>query len=138
MPRAEGTHPALSFPYDTLVVTGADVDLPEHRVLAACPTVPRRLVRIHSYPTLFYEHVRSAYVHEYGIAIYGKARGRPWNPGATVIEYSNLFVSDDDTRRQIHFPIPWLSAVVRSMVPALTTALNGPRPPVPARWWLDE
>jgi hypothetical protein len=132
-----GTHRAFSFWQSTLLVTGKDVDRAEGDILSLCPSLSRRAVRDQSYPILFYRHVRSAYVHEYEMDLYGKASGRAWDPHATAVEYGNLSAKNAATLRQIHFPLLWLSRVVRSIATRLSNVLPDARPPRPSHWWID-
>jgi hypothetical protein len=76
------------------------------------PSLDHKVNRRFAYPAVFYEEVRSGYVHEYRIG----AKADPWVAAATddfEISYGN-WLNDPD--RHIHFPVIWIGKVAESMM----------------------
>jgi hypothetical protein len=114
------------------VITGADVDLDERQILRRCPGLDVRLIRHHSYAAIFYKEVRSAYVHEYRAGDAASAHRMAWDEG--VVSYTNVISAP---HRRIHFPIPWLGEVTRSVVEAIAPLWDSAPLPRPNGWWLS-
>ena len=117
----------------TRVLTGNDVDRTEAEILSVCPGLGHKEIRRFAYPGVFYDEVRSGFVHEYRL---GK-KADPWAIASTQddeISYGN-WMNDPD--RHIHFPINWIASVAESV--AEVADRNAPRFPLslPATWWLD-
>jgi hypothetical protein len=129
--------------YEDLVVTSADVDMSEHEVLAQCPQLTLWEVRAHSYPAAFYQHVRSTLVHEYHPGDFAAT----WSMTACEARVSYVNVADwsdesDDydelsEYRQIHYHIPWLIKLVRSIAICSDGALRSTPLPHPGSWWVE-
>ena len=100
------------------VVTGDDIDVSEADVLRACPTLDARRIRCNSYGALYYRQVRSSVVHEYQFG----ARAVTWpmttrKAGVSYANYAIPGAGSMTTRseRHIHYGLPWLSEIVRSI-----------------------
>lgn len=122
--------------YSKRVLTGLEVDLAEADVLRISPGLALSDVRGYSYGAVFYEHVRSALVHEYHLG----AMASDWTMTRkdAGISYVNFSSSSDtfDIERRIYYHIPWLLAQVRSIArlvePVLATGpIARPKP-----WWV--
>ena len=134
---------ALGPGYEDLVVTSADVDMSEHEVLAQCPQLTLGEVRAHSYPAVFYQHVRSTLVHEYHLG----DSAAIWSMTAREARVSYINVADwsdesDDydelvEYRQIHDHIPWLVKLVRSIAIRSGWPLTSAPLPRPSSWWIE-
>jgi len=123
--------------YQTRVVTSADVDMLEHEIRAVCPQLVPSNVRAYSYPAVFYRHVRSALVHEYHLG--DEATTWPMIERETSVSYANIVDWKDQSRqfRQIHYHIPWLLEVVRSIAASTQTVLESAPLPHPSPWWIE-
>lgn len=118
--------------HSTQVVVGTEVDASEAEVLAICPGLAVREVREFAYPNAFYRHVRSTLVHEYHLGELASAR--PMAPREAGVSYVNITTPP---YRQIHFRIPWLAEVIRSIAArAESVVLSGPQE-VPPAWWIE-
>jgi hypothetical protein len=120
-------------PSSMLVLRSRDVDLEEAKVMAICSGLTRKEVRRHSYPVVFYEHVRCRLVHEYEFG----DTASPWAIaiGVTEVSYVNVEASGGTRSRRIHFDVSWLRRLLSSMASA---AAARPIPsPQPNTWWVD-
>lgn len=122
---------------DDRVVTGYDVDLSDSDVLAICPNLSAAEVRRFSYPVLFYKHFRSSIVHEYELQ--GPATGTSHNDDFTVPSYENCLVrgSPYTSERRIHFPVPWLTDVVKSIAANIDKSGTPLGQGKPSKWWVN-
>ncbi len=99
----------------SLVLRGSDVDMTEVELLKLPLGVSAKQLREHSYPAIFYKHVRSNLAHEY------KLSDDEASHFATRLEASVSYVNRYDpdeaelSRRMIHFHIEWLANVSRSI-----------------------
>jgi hypothetical protein len=121
---------------DSLVVTGERVDLPEDGLEALDPRLTAKKLRRFSYGSVFYEHVRSGYTHEY----YTTDSASPYPQTSEPAPVSYVNVRDRATgavRRRIHFDIAWVAEVVESVSESF--AASGLRWPLadPKTWWID-
>ncbi len=114
------------------VVTGSEVDLPEHLIRASCPTVPVRDIRAQSYGNIFYKHVRSAYVHEYQISKHSDSISMA-SPGSGV-SYTNVIRAPF---RRIHFEASWLIQLIRVLATNIEPVIPNAPLPHPRPWWVD-
>ena len=115
----------------TLVISGADVDKEAAVVQSLCPHLSTEYVRKHCYAFLFYEEVRSGYVHEYSVG--ASATNWPMSDDDMQVSYSN------NTRcphRRIHFPISWLTKITRAIAMAIEPSWYSTPIPQPSQWWL--
>ncbi len=117
--------------YGARVVTGEDVDVDEATVIGTCPTVGRQEVRAHTYPALFYEHFRCALVHEYEFGTSASA----WPMTAREADVS--YFNDISHGRKIHFHVPWLITVTRTLASGADQAMAAGAVALPAAWWVD-
>jgi len=120
--------------YASLVLTGDDVDMPVANVQQIVPTVDLKYLRKYTYGSVFYRHVRSAATHEYELGT--RATGMPMTERDVGISYSNRLDADTmQSRRLIHYHIPWLLDLVRS---AATAVESLPLPQQrPGKWWVE-
>lgn len=119
------------------VVTGSDVDFSEADVQNICPQLSLYDIRTYSYPAIFYREVRSSLVHEYNIG--PRAHALPMTSRETNVSYVNQLDSSVLSRlprRRIHYHMPWLAQVVRSLAEKSTKHF-GQTIPNPANWWLS-
>lgn len=115
------------------ILTGPDVDLPEQEVTKVCPSLDVADVRKHTYPALFYMHVRSSLAHEY--AIRGSASAWTMTTTTAGISYMNLAVPGSGTKREIYYAADWLADLIRDVatnVDRLSIPLS-----TPATWWIE-
>lgn len=129
--------------YSDRVLIGEDVDAYEAEVLATCPSLERRFVRRHSYPSVFYSHVRSQLVHEYELGHAATAYPMTTRSDPRV-SYSNTLrgmwvdgVNLDASTREIHFHIEWLVGLAGAMARAVDEQAKHGNAPRPTAWWLD-
>lgn len=123
---------AYALGQSTRVVVGTEVDASEAEVLAICPGLAVRELRGFAYPNAFYRHVRSTLVHEYHLG--ESASAQPMTPREAGVSYVNIITSP---YRQIHFHIPWLGEVIRSIAASVEPViLSGPQA-VPQAWWIE-
>lgn len=121
-------------PISTLVFTGDLVDLPEKQVLALCPNITTLQARRYSYGVVFYEHVRSAFVHEYQI---GEQAGRyPMARPGSGVSYINR-LDGGVVVRKIHFEVAWLIRLVRELALSLEPLWEMHPHTPPSSWWVD-
>ena len=117
----------------TRVLTSNDVDKTEVEILSVSQNLNFKDIRRFSYAAVFYEEVRSGFVHEYQTG----EKADSWPIGVThddQISYGN-WVNDPD--RHIHFPLGWICGVAESIANvADQNASTFPLSP-PTTWWLD-
>lgn len=124
---------------DFQVLRARDTDKSEMEVLDVCPNLPTKILRKYSYPSIFYEEVRSRLVHEYKTG----EKTDSWAVAATdedEISYGNWRrnpLVDNRPIRRIHFPIHWLISIAKSV--AESVDLKPPKDPLedPRAWWLS-
>jgi hypothetical protein len=112
------------------VLVGADVDLTEQEVTQTCPQLTIEEIREWSYPAVFYAHVRSSLIHEYHLGDTSSGWPMTERPDATV-----SYVNPLRKARLVHFHLPWLIEVVRSIAVAAEAVLSQRPLPVPQPWW---
>lgn len=118
---------------DARVITGEDVDCLETAVLECLPALPVATVREFTYPSIFYQNFRSGLLHEYQTT--GRSTATPMTTRPSRVSYANHL--DPPVGRRIHFHLPWLIEVARSIATsAETVALQRPLRP-PSNWWID-
>ncbi len=135
--KVRSTNPEAfpSHKLDTLVVTGERVDLAEDELSALDPKLSTKKLRRFSYGSVFYEHVRSGYTHEYHLTT--SASEFPQISEPAPVSYVNVLRrSDHRTHRRIHFDVAWVAEVVES-VSASVAASGLACIPEPKTWWID-
>lgn len=135
--KVRGTNPdALARWNDTLVVTGGRVDLPGEKLEALDARLTAKRLRRFSYGSVFYEHVRSGYTHEYHTT--DSASPFPQAREPAPVSYVNMLRrSDRTTYRRIHFDVAWVAEVVESVSERfVASGLERPIPDPPT-WWID-
>jgi hypothetical protein len=122
--------------FDTKILVGDEVDAPEAEVLLAASSLTAKDVRDRAYPTVFYEHVRSTLVHEYHLD--SRSASVPMTARPVSVSYVNRADPNKQVvQRRIHFHLPWLIEMVRSIA---TNAISDPTPrPLakPKKWWIE-
>lgn len=121
---------------ETMVVTGKQVDLPEEDLMKLDPRLTAKCLRRFSYGSVFYEHVRSGYTHEYHTT--DSASSRPQAREPAPISYVNVLRrSDYKTHRRIHFDVGWVAEVVESI--STSAVVSGLKQSLadPTKWWID-
>jgi hypothetical protein len=139
-----GTNTAFTFAQASLVICGDDVDLAPDEVARVVPILTMKEIRAHAHATVFYEEVRSSLTHEYQLA--RRVGSHAMAESAVGVSYVNLLEGSGPfgvdppitERRMIHFPIPLLAAIARSVStavePLFEKSLTRPVPPV---WWVN-
>lgn len=133
--------------YGVRVLTGDEVDAPETELVASCPTIDLPTLRRHSYPVLFYEHVRSKLVHEYELG--DRASAWPMTTRKVGVSYTNQLRQaelegdvhvhgDHGVDRRIHFHMPWLVDLATQIACNADKALAAGPVVVPDPWWLPD
>jgi hypothetical protein len=120
---------------ESLVLRGDMVDQAEDDLVALDPGLAAKRLRRFSYGSVFYEHVRSPYTHEYHLL--DTASAFPQTRQPAPVGYVNVAKhSDPRTRRRIHFDVAWVGEIVRSVASSLVT--DGPIEPRPEpnTWWV--
>jgi hypothetical protein len=128
------------------VVTGDDVDVEEDTLRRVCPSLELPLLRELSYPSLFYEHVRSAAVHEYGLG--EPVSGYPVTFRRDVaVSYTNelgmmgygpagdYVLYPAKHPRRIYFHVAWLLEHARTIARGADNARAAGPVPKPSPWW---
>lgn len=130
----KATYPAeMVWPGSTQVLVDDDVDRTEDELLSVCPTLSLRDLRKHSYPALFYKHIRCAGVHEYQAS--QEASSRAMTDREAAVSYVNeLETSTMTTQRLIYFHFPWLCELVSGLVERVDRSAA---PTQPTRWWIE-
>lgn len=120
------------FQNQSQILTGPEVDLSEPDVAAALSSLSGKEIRGHCYAAIFYTYVRSALAHEYAIRTGASA----WTMSSDKenVSYLNT-VADSITTREIHFPIRWLSRLVKD----LASAVDKLSLPIAksTSWWIE-
>lgn len=119
------------------VVTGDDVDFPDAEVQRICPQISLHEIRTYSYPAIFYRDVRSSLVHECNIG--PSAHFLPMTSREASVSYVNQLDTATPTRfprRRIHFHMPWLVNLVRSIAGKAIVHFDQSLS-IPASWWLS-
>ncbi len=128
----------LGLTHSTRVLRGSDVDMEESEVATRSPTIPRREVRAHSYPAVFYKHVRSNLAHEFKLS--NDAASHFATRLTANVSYVNRYDPESPvlSRRQIHFHIGWLTEIARSTARNTASLIDNYevlRPPI--TWWIE-
>lgn len=124
---------------DQLVLTGEQIDCPEHEVIARVPSVKLPRVRRYTYGSIFYRCFRSGYVHAYSNDPI--VDSNPMTPvKANVIYTTTLFHdrSGDEYRRRVFFSPSWLAAIARSIVSTAEKIFDQRPLPKPNSWWAQD
>ena len=135
--KVRGTNLEALAPHnDSLVLTGGRVDLPEDDLEALDTRLTVKKLRRFSYGSIFYEHVRSGYTHEYHTT--DSASPFPQAHEPAPVSYVNMLRrSDCSTYRRIHFDVAWVAKVVQSISDSFV-ALGLERPIAdPPTWWIE-
>jgi hypothetical protein len=130
--------------YMARVLRGHEVDAHEAILRGDFPSLDPHLLRLASYPTIFYEHVRCKAVHEGELD--GLAAQFPMarHPDARVSYVNRTVVNmggpvpEHERDRRIFFHLPWLTEVTRTMARNADAALKKGPVEKPATWWIDE
>ncbi len=126
-PEVVGFFPSMP---DSLVLDGDRADRDESDVKRACPSIPLPMIRKHSYPALFYEHIRSGVVHEYSPTKFASIF--PGGSRDTPISYSNVI---ERPFRRIYFKLDWVFKVASSIASNAEPDIRA-RNRLPHVWWL--
>ena len=116
---------------DSLVLSGDDVDVLEEDIIKTCPNLKLSDIRKSSYANIFYEEVRSSYVHEYKAGDKSDSSSMTGTKNAKV-SYTNTI----NEERRIHFHIAWLSEVALLAAKSVDSLQTIPLP-TPSKWWLE-
>jgi hypothetical protein len=122
----------------TRIVVGPEVDRGEAELLAACPSLDLKTIRLHSYACLLYEEVRSSYAHEYRPGSRADSWAMTKYEGQAVSYVNRLLERGaSETGRFIHFHIEWL----RLMAVELASTVDALAPTIPRSlpvdWWIE-
>lgn len=134
--KVRATRPGALAPWDSLVVTGERVDQAKDDLAALDPRLTSKVLRRFSYGSVFYEHVRSGYTHEYHTTESARPYRQIHEPAP--VSYVNVLRQPDLRRtRPIHFDVAWVAELIES-VSASVVASNIDRSlPDPRPWWVD-
>lgn len=120
--------------YDqTRVLRGMDTDRSEKEILSVCPNLEVKDIRRHCYASVFYDEVRSSFVHEYKAS----KKTDSWAVAATddlEISYGNW---RNAPHRHIHFPIKWMASVAKSIAERVDYTMTQSIPTRPSIWWIS-
>lgn len=115
---------------DSLVITGNNVDKSEIEIQSLCPSLELSTLRKNCYATIFYEEVRSGYVHEYSPG--ERSDSHPMTGARdAMVSYTNTV----DKPRRIYFQINWLKKIAllaAKNVDSLDLPLKKP-----TKWWIE-
>ncbi|MCJ8502197.1 hypothetical protein [Desulfatitalea alkaliphila] len=113
------------------LVIGHEFDKAESDLVQLCPSLSLKQIRKNSYASLFYEEVRSSYVHEYRAGKNSASLPMTGSHSAKI-SYVNML---GETRR-IHFHVMWLSEIALC---AAKFADSCPAIPLaqPSTWWIE-
>lgn len=117
--------------YDALVASGAQIDMDEFEVRQYCPLLTPREIRKFSYPGIYYDQFRCATSHEYELgpdAVSNSMRAD------AEISYVNRVYEGGRVERLIHFHVPWLESMIRSMAVTVEPEIDSGRK-IPLVWW---
>lgn len=118
------------------ILTGEQVDATESEVMQACSTLSLRDIRDRSYPVVFYEHVRSTLVHEYHLD--SRSAAVPMTEQTAAVSYVNVITDDGiNSKRRIHFHLPWLIELARSIAASAQAQMPSRPLATPTPWWLE-
>jgi hypothetical protein len=131
----ETSRPNLLTGAQSLVLVDDDVDMAEGDLRGFCPDITLQYLRKHSYPVLFYRHVRSTLVHEYALGAKASPTAMTRRPPA--VSYLNQISvhRHRGVRRLIHFHPEWLKELVLAI--ALRLEHASPVQGRPSRWWIE-
>jgi hypothetical protein len=130
--------------YDVRVLRGEEVDLEEDELVREFPTIELAMIRRHSYAAIFYKHVRSKLVHEGELNDKAASHFATSLPDAHVsyVNEGDLWSGEEGTfpkvHRRVHFHMPWLIELTRTMARNADAecARNAPPLPEPGQWWI--
>lgn len=119
--------------YDTYqVLTNREVDYPEDYCLRLLSSIDLKLLRNFSYASLFYQKVRSGFVHEYKTSKFASAH--PQTQRNVKISYIN---SMEFPNHRIYFHYDWIKEVINQIVMAIEKNNTIFPREKPKSWWLD-
>jgi len=119
------------------ILLGSDVDMNEVDLLKIT-TLTSHEARQHSYPAIFYKHVRSNLAHEYKLS--AEAASHFLTRREANVSYNNRvdMTEAEVTRRLIHFHVEWIAKITRSIASNVAVFVDANETiPRPARWWID-
>ncbi|QIN84507.1 hypothetical protein GBA63_19050 [Rubrobacter tropicus] len=134
--KVRASRPGIFAPgNDSRVLVGDEIDQAEAELVALDPDLATKGLRRLSYGRVFYEHVRSAYTHEYHLSEPASEFAQTSWPAR--VSYVNFIRPPDRrVRRLIHFDVAWVGDILESVATSLVTA--GPIEPLsePKTWWV--
>ncbi len=116
---------------DSLVLLGNDIDKSENEIHSLLSTLDLKTIRKYCYANIFYEEVKSGYVHEYAAG--EKSDSHPMSGARDAkVSYTNIINSP----RRIHFHISWLREAALSTAGSADSIISLPldKPP---KWWIE-
>ncbi|MCP4382237.1 MAG: hypothetical protein GY798_12635 [Hyphomicrobiales bacterium] len=116
---------------DSLVLLGNDIDKSEIEIQILCSTLDLKTLRKYCYANIFYEEVRSSYVHEYAAGEKSDSHSMSGARNAKV-HYTNTI----NMPRRIHFHINWLREVALLTAKSADSICSLPLAK-PAKWWIE-
>jgi len=136
--KVRGTRPGLFWPEkiervpDDVKVIGPQVDQTETSLMALDYRLTAKKLREFSYGSIFYEHLRSGYTHEYHPTEY--ASSVTTVTGTFPISYRNLV---KPPYKQFHFNFDWVAELVESVLASVVASVRTQPLPEPQTWWVD-
>jgi hypothetical protein len=113
------------------VLLGDDIDKSENDIVMLCPSLRSKDIRKYSYANLFYEEVRSNYVHEYKAG----EKSDSW-PMTRARNAKVSYTNEINKPRRIYFHISWLREVALSAAKSADSLGVLPLT-TPTKWWLE-
>jgi hypothetical protein len=115
------------------ILLGEDVDATESELVGVSSILEIGDLRDRSYPSVFYEHVRSALVHEDHLD--SRATAVAMTDRDALVSYGNL-LTEGVSQRRIHFHLPWLLSLARTIAEAAADDLQSAPRARPTAWWV--
>jgi hypothetical protein len=128
--------PAIDVPagwMDQRTFSGSEIDLPEKEILCRVPSLPRQLVRDHTYGNIFYRCFRSGYVHRYSDD--PVVDQNPMSQVTGDVIYTSFA---EAPFRRVYFRPAWLASIARSIIASAETTFQNRPLPMPSKWWVHE
>lgn len=115
----------------SLILLGRDVDILENDIVRLCPNLKLSDIRKSSYANIFYDEVRSSYVHEYRAGDKSDS-----SPMTSAINAKVSYINTIREERRIHFHIAWLGEVALLAAKNADSLQEIPLA-TPTKWWME-
>lgn len=115
-----------------LVLTGKEIDVPEHYITTQFPDINLKELRKYSYADIFYKYFRTPIVHEYGLAKYAAAY-----PQTTQDSFVSYINNVNFPYRRINFNFDRIAKVVEFIALEVSSIIRTIPLQLPEKWWVD-